>query len=766
IAEGGHGGDLGDPLDTTFRDFVALERETLASADQRRYWAAALGGAEAALLPSWPASGVAPASGHFPVPVPSGISDGLKRLAAEAGVPMKSVLLAAHLKAVGRLLGQREVLTGLVVNGRPETQDAEQALGLFLNTVPLRRPLSAGSWTELARAAFAAESEILPFRRFPLAELHRLPGIDLAFNTCFNYTHFHAWREIGQASELQVLGMEELAATNFALTADFSLDPGTSAVQLRLQYDPAQVSEEQIHSLAGLYARILAAMVADPGQAAESQPLLAAAERQQTLAEWNDTAARLAEASFHELFAARAAATPEATAVVCQGESWTYRELNRRANQLAARLRALGVGPEVRVGLCSERSPEMLAALLAVLKAGGAYLPLDPSSPPERLAFLLADAQPAALLAPPALAARLGAALPCLWIEAGTGVDAGDPESSAGPENLAYILYTSGSTGRPKGVMVHHGGLANYLAWAVRAYGLTPRSRVPVHSPLSFDLTVTALLAPLAAGGQVHLLPEEGGVDGLARALRERSWDLVKLTPAHLQVLDEQLGEGTGESAEGRQGATFVIGGEALTWESLERWRQRAPHARLINEYGPTEAVVGCCTFEVPPFAHETGAVPIGRPIAETRLYLLDPQGMPVPLGTAGELYIGGAGVTRGYLGRPDLTAERFVPDPFAAEPGERLYHSGDRARHRLDGTLEFLGRSDELVKIRGFRVEPGEVAANLLAHPALSAAVVLPQRAAQGLELQAYLVAMGDRPSLAELRGFLRERLPEPMLP
>jgi amino acid adenylation domain-containing protein len=473
----------------------------------------------------------------------------------------------------------------------------------------------------------------------------------------------------------------------------------------------------------------------------------------------------------HRWIEARATRAPETVALTCSGESLTYRELNARSNRLARRLRTLGVGPEVLVGLCTTRSLDLVAALLAVLKAGGAYVPLDPAYPPGRLAFMLKDASVPVLLTESDLLGHLPATsaevvaldLDRDWIEE---ADGSDLPGGAGLDNLAYVIYTSGSTGRPKGAMIHHLGLANYLGWATRAYAVHQGEGAPVHSSIAFDLTVTSLLAPLVAGRRVDLLDEDLGVEQLTAALRDpREYSLVKITPAHLRALGDQLSPA---DAPGRTRA-FVVGGEQLTAEHVAFWQRHAPDTVLINEYGPTETVVGCCVYRVPRDPSSSGPIPIGRPIANMRLYVLDRNLEPVPVGARGELYVGGAGVARGYLGRPGLTAERFVPDPSGVEPGGRLYRTGDLARWRSDGNLEYLGRVDRQVKIRGFRIEPAEIEEAVLRHEAVRESVVVARESLpDDRRLIAYLTIVPGRtaPADSELRRFLRNLVPEPMIP
>jgi amino acid adenylation domain-containing protein len=455
----------------------------------------------------------------------------------------------------------------------------------------------------------------------------------------------------------------------------------------------------------------------------------------------------------HQIFEQQAARTPGATAVVFADQSLSYGELNQRANQAAHYLRRNSIGPDALVGVCMERTPLLLVALLAVWKAGGAYVPLDPAYPQERLEFMLHDSGAKVLLTdrrsrrlfPEDRSVCLDLHAPLIARESSA-----NPAPLATPSNLAYVMYTSGSTGKPKGAMILHSGLANYLGWAIDAYGVKAGDSVPVHSSISFDLTVTSLYPALLAGGEVELLPEDSGAQNLLEALRRRGdRALVKITPAHLDLLRQQLGP---DEAAGLT-RCFVIGGENLLAESLRFWRQHAPRTRLINEYGPTETVVGCCVYEVKPGDPDHGAVPIGHPIANTQLHLVQ-----------GELYIGGAGVARGYHERPELTAERFVPDPHSSQPGARLYRTGDLARLRSDGNYEYLGRIDNQVKLRGYRIELGEIEQTLAAHAHVAACAVVAREDTPGnRQLVAYVVSAETPPVL---RAFLEERLPDYMVP
>lgn len=497
---------------------------------------------------------------------------------------------------------------------------------------------------------------------------------------------------------------------------------------------------------------------------------LSEAERDKILYEWNDTRAEYPDACVHELFEEQVDRDPDAVALVFKDRRLTYRELNQRANQVAHFLRKHGVGPDTLVGVSLVRSPELVIGLLGVLKAGGAYVPLDPAYPQERLSFMVEDAGIRMLLTEEKCKHLFPSAedkMVCLdsdWpIIAREAV--GNPGRGSVPSHLAYVMYTSGSTGQPKGAMILHSGLVNYLCWAIKAYAVERGGSVPVHTSVSFDLTVTSLYPALLVGGQAELLSEDVGAQNLLAALRrDKNRNLVKITPAHLDLLVQQLGP---KEAPGLT-KMFVIGGENLVAESLELWREFAPNTRLINEYGPTETVVGCCVYEVGASDPHNGSVPIGRPIANTQLYVLDQNMQPVPPGVKGELYVGGAGVARGYLNRPELTQERFLVDPFSDRVGARIYKTGDLARYRADGILEYLGRIDNQVKVRGYRIELGEIEATLAGHPAVQSCAVLAREDIPGnKQLVGYVVPPSGEPlAIEDIQNFMKLRLPSYMLP
>ncbi|HTG34804.1 MAG TPA: amino acid adenylation domain-containing protein [Thermoanaerobaculia bacterium] len=755
---------LAPPPPVRYRDYVALERRTLEAGESGRFWEERLAGRTLLELPRGPAAPRAAGEPRVRIrraPISSALSESLKRAARAAAVPTKSVLLAAHLKALSLLTGQTDLVTGLVSNGRPEVEGGEQVRGLFLNTLPFRLRLPAGSWADLAQAVFDEEREILPHRRYPLAAIQQASREPL-FEIAFNYIHFHVVDDAMKPGGYEVLETRIQEATNFVLSATFGQDPADGGrVFLQAAYDSSRLSEERILLVERLYVQTLEALAADPGRphAELSGPALPAVPVSGP--GLNDTARTWGTAEgVHRLIAGRSARHPDTPALWFEGRAMTCGELDRLANRLARYLRRLGAGEGAVVAVALERSPEMVAALLGVLKTGAAYLPLDPSFPAERLAFMLADSGASVLVTQESLAAALPPHASTVLLDRDRpridAEPADDPDCPVGPRDLAYILYTSGSTGRPKGVEIPHGALLNFLFAMAEDLGLSSADRLLAVTSLSFDISGLELFLPLLVGAAVEIASRETAVD--AARLRERlaTASVMQATPATWRMLVE-----SGWVGDGR--LRVLCGGEPLPWSLAADLLRRA--GEVWNLYGPTETTIWS-TLQRVGAPREEGVVAIGRPIANTQVYLLDDVLEPVAPGKAGELCIGGAGLARGYHARPELTAAAFVPDPFAAEPGSRLYRTGDRVIQTPDGVLGFVGRADQQVKVRGYRIELGEIEATLTRHPAVRQAVAAVVDAGGDPRLVAWVVPAAGMPPARELRELLLASLPEYMVP
>ncbi|HWU91137.1 MAG TPA: amino acid adenylation domain-containing protein, partial [Kofleriaceae bacterium] len=765
-----------------YRDYIAwLARQDLAHAE--RWWRGQLAGfREPTPLPEQRAGTTRTdhvATREAYRTLPAATTAALQAFARAHQLTLNTVMQAAWALVLGRHAGTDDVVFGATVSGRPaEVAGVEDMVGLFINTLPVRVRLARdAALVPWLQALQAQQAELRDFEYSPLHRVQdwsELPRGAALFDSVVVFENYPIDASVAasaQGHDIRDVRIEE--RLTFPLTITVVPD---AQLLVRASYVPSRFDGEAIARVLRQLEVVLDHMVARPAQRLGEISLLGDAEHAER-AHWNATAAAVDEPPLAVWFARQAARTPDAVAVVehgAPGSALCFGELDRRANQLAHHLRALGVGPDMVVGLCLARSPHLLVGILGVLKAGAAYLPLDPSYPAERLGFMIQDAAVSVLVSSSAIADELpsyGEHVVCLDGDAAALAAHPDtaPAVTVDGDHLAYVIYTSGSTGRPKGAMITQRGLVNYLAWSTRAYRIADGSGSLVHSSVAFDLTVTSLLAPLVVGKPAVLVPEALGVEGLGQALAAHTGlSLLKLTPSHLRLLEQQLPP---DLVAGHAGA-LVIGGEALPADALRFWHTHAPATRLFNEYGPTETVVGCCVHEATPADLADGVVPIGRPIANTDLFVLDADLNPVPVGAIGELYIGGAQLGRGYLRRPDLTAERFVPHPFALHPGQRLYRTGDLARYRPDGGLDFLGRIDTQVKLRGFRIELGEIEVVLAQHPRVRDAVaVVHQDPGGDRRLVAYVVsdaddAALDDAALTEIRDFLRDRLPAYMVP
>ncbi|MGV9691982.1 non-ribosomal peptide synthetase [Streptomyces sp. NPDC003444] len=744
---------------TRFRDYLALEQEALGSDASRDFWARTLAGAEFTGLPRLAEEGLEPrrTARVYEVPLPPDLTAGLRAAAARAKVPVKAVMFAAHARVLSLLSGATRVVTGRVSNGRPETADGDQVVGLFLNTLPLVADLAGASWTDLARQIHRQESDALAHRRYPMAQLLQDLQRPELFETVVDHRSFRSYDMA--LDHTAVTGGAFFEQTNFPFTANFGTDPATGEVNLRVNYDAAQFSAARITEIGGYYTAALAALVADPDAPAQAARLLDAGQLERLAAEWEATAVeREPGRTLPELLARRAERTPDAVALRSGDDVLTFAELRARSNRLAHRLRELGVGPDTLVGVHLARSTELVVSLLAVLKAGGAYVPLDPGYPADRLEYMLADARVPVLLTDPDLAGTLDpAGAHVLAVDASTasGHPDEDPPVEVTPGHLAYVIYTSGSTGRPKGVQIPHGALLNLLLSFGRDLEIGEKDRLLAVTSLSFDIAGLEVYLPLITGAELVLAPDIA-VDGprLRAFLEDSGATLVQATPSSWRLLVEA---GLGADP----GLRVISGGEALPDDLAAELTARFPV--VWNAYGPTETTIWSCLQRVLPGAPVT----LGRPIANTRVYVLDASFALVPDGVPGDLYIAGDGLARGYLGRADLTADRFLPDPFAAAPGARMYRTGDVARRLPSGELEFLGRSDHQVKVRGFRIELGEIETVLARQPGVGRVVVVAREDRPGVKrLAAYLTPEGEAPASADLRAAVAAALPEYMVP
>ncbi|HEU4561479.1 MAG TPA: amino acid adenylation domain-containing protein, partial [Longimicrobium sp.] len=749
-------------LPVQYADHAVWQREQLEGeslARQLSYWKERLAGAPKVL--ELPTDRPRPAvrthrGGTLVTELSAEVLERLQALGQSEGATLYMTLLGAFQVLLGRYVGSDDVVVGSSIAGRTRGE-VEELIGLFINSLVLRTDLSGDpSFREVLRRVRevtlgAYENQDVPFEKL-VAELQ--PERSLSHSPLFQVS-FSLNNPDGPGSGPAsdpgpgLPGLRTGPASAESETVKFDLGlafvKDARGLTAALSYSSDLFDESTIRRMLGHLERVLEQVVADGEVRLSRLRLLGEAERHRMLVEWNQAEVEVpAELCLHHLFEAQAARTPHAEAVVHEGERLTYAELNARANRLAHHLRTLGVGPDVRVGICAKRSSELVVGVLGVLKAGGAYVPLDPSYPVERLAHMLADSAPAAVLTHASLRDRVeSATVPVLELDAAAPEwadrPATNPERGAlTPAHLVYVTYTSGTTGRPKGVPNPHRASVNRLHWMQERHGLGVGEGVLQNSSFSFDASVFEIFWPLAVGARVVLPRPDGHRDPeyLIGLISGEGVSTAYFVCSMLQLFVEYEGV---ERCTGL--ARVLCGGEALSPALAERVRERLPRVRLHNLYGPTESAVSV-SGPVSGAGDAVVSVPIGRPVPNVRVYLLDEWGEPVPVGVAGELYVGGAQLARGYLDRPEQTAERFLADPHGREPGARLYRTGDRARWRADGRIEYLGRLDDQVKIRGFRIEPGEVEAALMSHAAVREARVLAREDRPGeKQLVAYVV-------------------------
>jgi amino acid adenylation domain-containing protein len=759
------------PPKIAYREFVALELDTVASEATRKFWSDKIQDATVQNLPRWPKE--MRTGGHEQVRGPEivfapEILENLKRVAQTAGVPLKTVLLAAHQRVMGMLYGQSDVMSGLVCNGRPEEVDGEKLIGLFLNTLPIRQQLAGGTWIDLVKQTFAAEQEIIPHRRFPLAEIQKMNGGQPLFEAAFDFVHFHVYKNLQGYEGMGFMEGHYFEANNLTLLTTFMLDVTSTQLQMHFDYDPNLLCREQIETMCGHYANTLKAMAAEPNKRYDIFSPLSPGEKNQILTEWNATDESYPrEKCIHQLFEAQVEKTPDAIAVIFEHEKLTYRDLNFRAEKIADDLRRMEIAPETLVGVFVERSVEMVAGLLGVLKAGGTYVPLDPAYPGERLAQMISDSQMPVILTQKNLASELPSSSAKVLILDNDRVApaAGGCESNTEftpaqdrhyrSENLAYVIYTSGSTGKPKGVQISHRAVVNLLASIASTTGFNPKDNLLAVTTFSFDIAALEIFMPLITGATLTIANRDVAADGLrlSAMLDSTGATVMQATPATWRLLLEA-------GWKGNPNLKIFCGGEALTRSLADELLKRS--AEVWNLYGPTETTIWSAAWKVVP---ET-LISIGRALANTQFYILDKNLQPVPVGVAGELHIGGDGLARGYFNRTELTTEKFIRVPSVSE--KPIYKTGDLARYLPDGNVECLGRTDHQVKIRGFRIELGDIESALRKNPGINEALVMAREDVPGdKRLVAYLATQNANAlAVSSLRDFLKTTLPDYMVP
>ncbi|HEX8087809.1 MAG TPA: amino acid adenylation domain-containing protein, partial [Blastocatellia bacterium] len=785
------------PLDFRYADYVRWQEEMLAGAEGERlwaYWQEQLAGELPALAlptdrPRPPVQTHTGASHSFRLGPE--LTAAIKALGQSRAATLYMTLLASFLTLLHRYTGQEDITVGSPTSGRSSAGLAG-LVGYFVNPVVIRSDFSGNPTfeqflnqaRETVLAAFDHQDypfALLVKRLVPERDASRSPLFQAMF--VLQKSHLQdeeglaafALGEAGAKLKLGTLNLESMALERRVAQFDLTLSiaEARGEVAASLEYNTDLFDAITVERMAGHFQTLVEALARDPFKPVSDLPLMSLTQQRQLLLEWNDTYQNRPEnRCVHELFEAQAARAPDADAVVFGDSRLTYGELNDRANQLASALRGLGVGPESRVALLLERSLEMVVSLFAILKAGAAYVPLGATIPTERLAFMLEDSRAEAVLTEERLLDRLPekrpeVICPDILREPFAGADSLDGKAT--PSNLAYIIYTSGSTGAPKGVMIEHRTLVRYIEWMGDRYEFGPGDRFLQFSSISFDASVEDIFGSLTRGATL-VLPAESAMDSASSFIdecREHEITVVNLPTAYWHELVVNTTSEDWASLERLR--VLIVGGERALAGRLRDWQKVASsRVRFANEYGPTEATI--CSTAWEPGDHlnaEFNEVPIGRPIRNVQAYILDRRLRPVPVGVVGELHIGGLNLARGYHERPDLTAEKFIPNPFSDQPGGRLYKTGDLARYLPEGDIEFTGRSDHQVKVRGFRIELGEVEAALVRHPLVADVAVLAKEATSGtLRLVAYVVASDTSLTTGELRSFARKKLPDYMVP
>lgn len=755
------------PLKTKYRDYVALENEALNSETHKSFWKEKLDNYVLNKLPKEHVMSNDMAENTRGRGIKKFISSDillkLKGLSKEIGIPLKSILLTAHVKVMSLISGDDDIVTGVLFNGRPESADSERVLGLFLNNIPFRIKLEDKSWIDLIKEIFKCEQEIIKYRNFPLAEIQKMNGGGRLFDTVFNYTNFHVYNKNNEGNEI-IRDTIFFEHTNFPLLVSFSLDYSKSKLRLILSHDRKRLRDNQVKKISEYYIKALEDIVDNPLELHNSRNFISSEEKFKLLLGFNDTFTSIdLSKCVHELIEQQVDKTPEKTAVIVGDKSITYAELDRMSNKVAHYLLKKSVKAGMIVGICIEPTIELVITIYAILKTGAAYLPIDTAFPDERINFIVNDSQLNILITyKNSKSINIDSESKIIplheeW-EKILNEDDKRAKTELTSEELAYVIYTSGSTGKPKGVQVPHRSVVNFLESMKKQPGLDEKDRLLCVTTIAFDISALEIFLPITVGACVVLANREQASDGfkLTELVDKHNINVMQATPTTWKLLIEA-------GWKGNKNFKALCGGEVLNKQLAQNILNRC--GELWNMYGPTETTIWSTVSRIKP---EDNIITIGRPIDNTEIYILNSRFELVPIGTVGELFIGGAGVSKGYLNRPELTNEKFISNIFSKNKDDLMFRTGDLARYMFDGNIEILGRIDNQVKIRGFRIELGEIEKAISKHPLINESVAtVKEISIDDKRLIAYYTSEAAiTPSSNEIRTFLKKKLPNYMIP
>jgi len=758
---------------STFRDSIVLERQALESDSHKTYWTQYLKGTTLIRLPRL-LSGPKADKGEReiikkPVIINAALSEQLLGLARELHVPISTVLLCAHMFVLRQYSSYQDVLTHMVSNGRPEDNDGQNTLGLFVNSFTFRLRFGSGTWASAIAATLEEEQRSIAYRRYPMAELKRHQGSEPLAETLFFFTNYHVYHILDKWDDAELIDINLYGESTFPFCAICKLNPFSRRLQMRIEYDLLQFAPDLINSMADCYIRVLAAMVADPHASFNNRSLLSPQETTRIVDGWGRRPlSGPADEPVHEVIARLARQAPDRPALVYKSDQVTYAALNGRANQLARLLLARGLRIEDTVGICVGGPVETIVAMLAVLKAGGCYVPLGAEYSDERSLGIVAESGARCVIVDATTRDKYASFTGMTLAIDGeqrelSAHSAEDLEPRVDPANAAYSIYTSGSTGKPKGVVISHANLSHSTA-ARREYYGDSRDRAILVSPFCFDSSVATIYGTLTSGGTLILFRDATRFDlaQLETTIRDQRVSSMLCIPNLYGSLLDSCSPGSLTSLQ-----RVIVAGEICPRELYDQHRKHLPQVGFFNEYGPTEAAVWSTVWKSGSSKILT-QIPIGGTIPGAEVHILNHELLPVPVGVQGEIHIGGSGIARGYAGDAQATAENFIPNPFASGPGERLYRTRDLGRRLLDGNIEFLGRMDNQVKIQGYRVEIGEVEAVLNACPQVKRSIVHAEADRDGQKmLVAYIVPRQPEETLeVDIRRYVRDKLPKYMHP